>query len=103
MRRCLKGIIPFGGQADHWDKDYRRRYFNILKEADEIIILQNRYTGSCIFKRNRFMVDLSAHVIAVFNGIRCGIKYTLDYAQKKGLDIVVINPDELSSGATKDY
>lgn len=90
----LAAIIPYKEQADRWPLDMYQRYFNILAAADEVRILHKEYTHSCMYERNRAMVDASAHLIAVFNGAPGGTKYTMDYARKKGLDIVAINPDE---------
>ena len=47
-------------------------------------------------ERNRFMVDNSAYMIAVFNGDKGGTANTLHYAESKGLNIVIINPNDLS-------
>ena len=41
---------------------------------------------------NRFMVDSSSLMIALFNGLAGGTKSTIDYAQRQGLNIVVITP-----------
>ncbi|GEM_PF-5269138 len=41
------------------------------------------------------MVNASSRLIAVCNGTKGGTKYTVDYAMKKGLDVIVINPDTL--------
>jgi hypothetical protein len=41
------------------------------------------------------MVDNSAYMIAVYNGDPGDTKYTVDYAVKKGLDVVIINPDDM--------
>jgi uncharacterized phage-like protein YoqJ len=91
----LIAIVPYEGQADRWTAECRERYFTILSKADKVIILQKRYTDTCIQERNRYLVDASSHLIAVLSGIKGGTKYTVDYAIKKGLDVVVINPDTL--------
>jgi uncharacterized phage-like protein YoqJ len=91
----LVAVVPYEGQADRWSKVYRDRYFHILAKADEVVTLNARYTDDCMLKRNRYMVDASSHLIAVYNGSGGGTKYTVDYAIKKGLDVIVINPDTL--------
>lgn len=91
----LIAVIPYEGQADKWNEKYRERYFDILATADDVITLQHRYTESCMLERDRYMVNSSAHLIAVYNGSKGGTKYTIDYALKKGLNVIIINPDTL--------
>jgi uncharacterized phage-like protein YoqJ len=88
----LVAVVPFEGQAERWSKAYRARYFHILGKADEVVTLQKLYTDDCLLKRNRCMVDASSHLIAVWSGGRGGTKYTVEYAVKQGLDIILINP-----------
>ena len=88
----LIAVIPYEGQANRWSTADRERYFHILAEADENILLQSHYTRACMHKRNRYMVDASAYMIAVYSGSPGGAQYTLNYAIKKSLDIVIINP-----------
>ncbi len=93
---CLIAVIPHEGQANRWSAEYRERYFNILSKVDDDVMIGLRYTKSCMFERNRYMVDHSAHLIAVYNGEPGGTQYTVDYAMKKGLDVVIINPDDMA-------
>ena len=92
----LIAVLPHEGQANRWSEEYRERYFQILAQADDVVTLQVHYTKDCMFKHNRYLVDSSAHLIAVYNGEKGGTQYTVDYATKKGLDIVTINPDTLN-------
>ena len=92
----LIAAIPYEGQANKWSVEYRERYFDILAQADQEVIMQEHYTKSCMHERNRFMVDNSAYMIAVFNGEKGGTANTLKYAESKGLNIVIINPNDLS-------
>ena len=92
----LIAAIPYEGQANKWSVEYRERYFDILAQADQEVIMQEHYTKSCMNERNLFMVDNSAYMIAVFNGDKGGTANTLHYAESKGLNIVIINPNDLS-------
>lgn len=92
----LIAAIPYEGQANKWSVEYRERYFDILAQADQEVIMQEHYTKSCMHERNRFTVDNSAYMIAVFNGDKGGTANTLHYAESKGLNIVIINPNDLS-------
>ena len=92
----LIAVRPYEGQADRWSAEYRERYYNILAVADEEVILRPHYSRGCMQERNRYMVDRAAHMIAVYNGEVGGTKYTVDYAVKKGLEVVVIDPRDMS-------
>ena len=55
----------------------------------------DHYVNGCMQKRNRYMVDSAAHMIAVFNGSPGGTKSTIEYAKRKGLDIILLDPDRM--------
>ena len=40
--------------------------------------------------RNRYMVSLSDSVIAIWDGVSRGTKYTFNYAQRQGKEVIVI-------------
>ena len=44
-----------------------------------------------MLERNRFMINNSSFVIALFNGKSGGTKKTLEYAQKQELRVVIID------------
>ncbi len=88
--------IPFLAQAQRWDAPQQARYKQILAQADHKILLNNEYTDHCLLERDRFLVDHSSHMIAVYDGISAGgTKYTLAYARKKSLSICLIDPNKL--------
>ena len=47
-----------------------------------------------MLRRNRYMVDRSSRLIAVYDGMLGGTMYTLTYAMKQGLDIITLDPAE---------
>lgn len=92
----LIAAIPHEGQERSWSEKYKARYAVIRANANQEFVLHEHYTRSCMHERNRYMVDNSAHMIAVFNGEKGGSKETIDYAKRKGLEIIIINPDDMS-------
>ncbi len=92
----LIAVIPHEEQAKYWSKEYQDRYFKILAVVDEKIILYPHYTRSCMHERNRYMVERSKYLIAVFGGEQGGTSSTIDYARKRGLEIVSIDPNTLN-------
>ena len=80
----LECAIPCHNHTLKWSKADILRYNEILKCADSVNLISERYTTECMLKRNRYMVDKSDIVIAVFNGIeKGGTWHTINYAQKK--------------------
>lgn len=89
----LEAAIPYEEQAASWAEPLRDRYFSIIEHCDKETMLQTHYTRSCMFVRNRYMVDNSDCVIAVYNeGLSGGTKNTVDYAKKKGKELIIIDP-----------
>ena len=86
-------VIPYLAQAQRWDTAEQARYKSILAHADHKILLSNEYTDGCLLARNRFLVDHSMHMIAVYDGISAGgTEYTVKYASQKGLFVKIIDP-----------
>lgn len=68
----LECAIPCPNQTYKWNDKDILRYEGITKQADKVTLISERYTPECMLKRNRYMVDKSELVIAVFNGIEKG-------------------------------
>lgn len=79
----LECAIPCPNQTIKWKDTDKLRYESILKSADKVSIISDRYTPDCMLKRNRYMVEKSELVIAVFNGIeKGGTWYTINCARE---------------------
>lgn len=88
----LECAIPCPNQTLKWNDTDKKRYESILKRADKISLISERYTPECMLKRNRYMVDKSELVIAVFNGIKKGgTWYTINYAKDTNTAIELID------------
>ncbi len=87
--------IPCPNQTDGWNSYWCQRYDDILSKASESIVLSQEYSKACMHIRNRYMVDNSNYIIAVWNGKNGGTSSTLKYAEKKNRKITIINPEEL--------
>lgn len=82
----LEAAIPFGRQADHWSAADQRRRMTLLDQCDLETVVQHTYTPGCMNRRNRYMVDRSSLLIAVYDGIpQGGTLNTLSYAMGKGV------------------
>lgn len=65
----------------------KTRFNKILKSADLVKLVNDKYYSGCYQLRNQWMVDHSALVIAVFNGKKSGTKNTIDYANSVGVPV----------------
>lgn len=89
----LHCVLPCEGQADEWSASARELYFSILEQADEVVYVNQAYSKDCMLKRNRYLVDHAACLLAVYNGEwRGGTAMTVRYARKLGREIIVLNP-----------
>ena len=83
-------------QASKWNDKQVSRYNDLLKKCDKVVILQENYTADCMQKRNRYMVERSDCVIAVWDGNGSGTGSTVKYALEKKLSVTVLHPSSLS-------
>ena len=96
----LGAAIPCEGQSKRWPAPQRMRYDYIRMNCDVETVLQERYTPSCMFQRNCYMVDNADIILAVWNGdlgMDSGTWQTVSYALELGKPIIVIDPVTLKS------
>lgn len=89
----LIAATPWPGFSNKWSIDWKQQYSDLLKNADLIIPVCNHYHKGVFQQRNEWMVDHSNRVIAYYNGAPGGTKNTIDYAQKKQIEVVTNNPN----------
>jgi len=88
----VEGAVPCPTQADRWPEEQRRRWQDILARCDLESMVQQHYDRFCMLRRDRYMVDRSAAILAVFDGTSGGTQYTLNYAMDKKLEILLLDP-----------
>ena len=88
----LEGAIPCRNQDEKWNAEAKKRYAKIKKECDFLTYISDEYTKTCMNDRNKYMVDHSSVVIAVWNGEPSGTGNTVRFAKERGCKIKVINP-----------
>lgn len=89
----LHCVLPCEGQADQWSASAREIYFSILEQADSVVYVSRGYSEDCMLRRNRYLVDHAACLLAVYNGAwRGGTAMTVRYARKLKREIIVIEP-----------
>lgn len=82
--------VPYEGFEKSWSKEWQDAYHEVLDRADLVEYICPHYSRGCFQIRNKWMVDHSDVVIAVYNGEKGGTKNTIDYAKKAGVEVRVL-------------
>lgn len=90
IRLILALPCPPEEQTLKWSADQKAEYQSILGQANEVKILSDKYTDSCMLDRNRFMVDNSSKLIYYLRKDRSGTGYTVRYAKKQTIKLIAI-------------
>ena len=85
----LIAAVPWPGFAARWKEEWKKQYYDLLHKADLVRYISRNYDPSVFSRRNIWLVDHSAKVIAYYNGEEGGTKETLDYAKSQGIEIIV--------------
>ena len=59
-----------------------------MAACDYETMVQQQYSPGCMPRRTRYMVDHASLLIAAFDGSPGGTRYTVEYAMRRGLEIV---------------
>lgn len=89
-------VLPFEGYDARWDEWSRKRMRILRQKCTECLVVGKKNSQENYIKRNCYMVDNSDYLIAVYDNersIKSGAMQFVDYAEKKGLSIVLIHPD----------
>lgn len=84
----VEAAVPCPTQADTWTDEQKARYHRLLEGCDLETLVSARYTSACMQRRDRYMVDHASLLIAAFDGTAGGTQYTMQYAMRRGVDIV---------------
>jgi len=91
----LECAVPNHAFTDNWAVEDIRRYSSILTRADRIKFVSDSriYSKRDLMLRNIYMVDSSELVIAAYiDGETGGTKNTIDYAEYRHKEVIVIEP-----------
>ncbi len=94
----LEAAIPCAAQSGGWPEADQARWRSLLAQCDLETLVQEQYTKGCMLRRNRYMVDRSSRLIAVYNGAPKGgtfqtlARHTLEYAIRQKVPFLDIPP-----------
>jgi len=86
----LELYLPCRNQADRWSPRDKEFYYHILESADRVEYVSEAYTYSCMYDRNRRMVDGSDVCVAYLKHSTGGTAYTVNYANQKNVKVINI-------------
>lgn len=90
----LECALPCKNQSEKWNDESILRYINVLSLADKVtLVSESLYFNGCMAKRNRYMINHSNRIIAIYNGKKHGGTYqTINMAKIANKEIVIIKP-----------
>ncbi len=86
----LELILPCKNQTDGWSEYNRSVYDYVVSQADSVSYVEERYVSGCMHKRNRALVDGADVCIAYCKSKDGGAAYTVNYAKKQGLKVIIL-------------
>lgn len=79
--------IPCRDHDAAWSMESKREFARILCAADRAVYVSEAYARGCMYKRNRYMVDLSCLCISYCTKSTGGSRYTVSYANSCGIEV----------------
>ena len=86
----LIAATPWPGFGARWKDGWKEQYFALLHDADLAVNVCDHYHKGVFQQRNEYMVDRSNRLIAYYNGTPGGTRNTIEYAEKKMIEVVML-------------
>lgn len=77
-----------------WSDADKERMKKIKEKSHVIYVSDTPYYNGCMQKRNRYMVDTSKVLVAVYDGQSGGTRSTVEYAKSKRRKVIVVDPKQ---------
>lgn len=85
----LIAVIPFPEQHNRWRWNEKERYKNILAQADDSVLISQKYYDGCYLKRNDYLIGHANNMLAYYNGNpKGGTFYTVRKSRKTGRNVI---------------
>lgn len=89
----LIAAVPFRGHGRSFSAVVQRDYEQILRSANRVDVLQEEYSRDCFLRRDDYMVERAATVVAWFDGRAGGTAYTVGRARSLGCEVINLYRD----------
>lgn len=84
----LEAAIPYPGRMKTPDETFQR----LITDCDIVKTHSDYYYGGCYMKRNRYMVNQSSRIIAIYDGrLTGGTAATLKFAKTENCDVSILS------------
>ena len=80
--------VPYRGEEASWSMRERRLFRNLMNDADDAVYLSKTYSKKCMDKRNRYLVDNSAHCICAMLDENGEVGRTVQYAHIQNIQVI---------------
>lgn len=81
-------VLPCQNQANNWGRRNIEIYEELKRQSDSVIYTSTFYHPSCMFLRNRYLVDHASYCICYHYKQSGGTTYTVNYALSQGLPVL---------------
>ena len=86
-------VIPCTNQTYLWNESDRTRHQLLIDKADNVTILSNEYKHGVMHYRNKYMVEKSEMLLAMYDDSgKGGTFHTFNLAIKKNKRVIQFNP-----------
>ena len=89
----LIAAVPFRGHGRSFSAVVQRDYEQILAAANRVEVLAEGYSRECFLRRDDYMVERAATVVAWFDGRAGGTAYTVARARSLGREVINLYRD----------
>lgn len=97
----LVTAIPFRAQAEWFDPQDQLLYRELLKKADRVVMLSEKYYRGCYLRRDTYMVSRASMVIAYWDNVCNGGTYhTVKKAVETGREVINLFTGEVITDIT---
>lgn len=84
----LIAVVPFVEQAKYFPAATRQRYREVLRQADETVVIEREYKDGCFLRRNDYLLQHCSAVVAYYDRRSIGgTYYTVRRAEKQNMPI----------------
>lgn len=80
-------VLPFPEQPKLFTSAQKKEYFELIKKADKIVYIDNKYSNDAYLRRNRHLVTCSSLCVAFCPRCSGGAYYTARYAYAVGVPV----------------
>ena len=85
----LIAVVPYRNQSEKFSGYEQKRYQYALQNADEVIVLREKYSNGCLLRRNDYMLAHASGLIAFYDGKpKGGTFYTIRKASESSMPII---------------